>query len=110
MSADVAEVVALQAEEVALGVKGKPGIDMQVAGLIVAGKRLLPFGHILDGPAKFLRRDAEQHKIRIEAVAGAETAADVPMHDAKLLAIDAEHGRQIRAQMHRPAAACGVER
>ena len=100
----------MQADEFAPGVERKLRVDMEIAGLVVAGERVLALGDVLDRAAEFSRGDAEQDEIGIEAVAGAEAAADVPMHDAQLLALDAEHVGEVGAQMHRPAAACGVKR
>ena len=85
-------------------------VDMEVAGLVVAGEGVLALGNVLDRAAELSRGDAEQHEIRIEAVARAKAAADVPVHDAQFLALDAEHVGEVGAQMHRAAAACGVER
>ena len=100
----------MQADEFAPGVERQLRVDMEVAGLVVAGERFLALGDVLDRTAELARGDAEQDEIRIQAVARAKAAADVPVHDAQLLALDPEHVGEVGAQMHRTAPACRVER
>ncbi len=109
ISAKIAEVCGPQCEEVALGIEGELGLDLQIAGLMVAEKRLLPLAGPFDGPPEPARRPGDEREFRVGGVPRAKIAADIAGDDPYLVLRQPEHRRHV---LPRPAdaAASGVER
>ncbi len=108
ISAEIAEIRGPQCNEVALRIERELGFDIEIAGLVVAEKRLLPLAGPFDWTAEPARRPGDEGEFRVGGVPRAEIAADVAGDDPHLVLRQTEHRRHI---LPRPpdAAASGVE-
>ena len=107
--AGIADIGRAQREEAARAIERQFEFRHQVAALIVADEALRARGGELDRAAELARRPQHQPVFRIDAVAGAEIAADVERQHAQGVGLDAEHAREFAFLAH-GAAAAGMQR
>ena len=106
IGAEIAEVRGAQRQEIAVGVQSELRLDLQIAGLVVAEKRLLPVTRPFDRAAKPARAPGDERKLWIRGIARAEITADISGDDAHLLLWQAQHGGHILPRPPYAAAAC----
>ena len=109
ISAEIAEIGGPQCNEVALRIERELGLDIEIAGLVVAEKRLLPLAGPFDWTAEPARRPGDEGEFRVGGVPRAEIAADIAGDDPHLVLWQTEHRRYILPGPS-DAAASGVER
>ncbi len=107
--AGIADIGRAQRQEAAGAIERQFQFRYQVAALIIADEALRAGGGELDRAAELARGPQHQAVFRIDAVAGAEIAADVERQHAHAVGLDAKDARQLALLAHR-AAAAGVQR
>ena len=104
----IADIGRAQRQEAARTIERQFQFRYQIAALVVANEAFRTGGGELDRAAELARGPQHQAVFRIDAVAGAEIAADVERQDAQAVGLDTENAGQL-VFLPYGAAAAGVQ-